>query len=204
MSEELIFKICVGDLAAYNNGFLIYEWFDLTKISYKELCEGVRQVLRKGYVAINKEDGYNEEWHIQDVSSNINIKVGEYSNLDKLYELVEIIQDVDFDKLSKVMEFQGYDIEDLLEYEDADELQSHLDDFYFYEANTLEDFGIEMFSQLYGEPEECVDKMNKSNRWDNNIVSLLARHFDYESYARDFVASGDYSKITDGYISYNG
>ena len=90
-------QICIQDLAAYNNGFLVFEWVKLP-VSEEELNEAIKSVLAKGEELC--KDGVHEEIMLADYESDI-IEIGEWSNPFKINEICEELEDLDDTDLKK-------------------------------------------------------------------------------------------------------
>lgn len=207
MPNELTFEVCIGDLAAYNNGFLVYEWVDLLKLSWEEVVEKRNRLLRKGYDLVVQRvwDGDysaippHEEWHIQDYSNNIGVKVHEYSDLNKLHTFAEMIMDYDHELLSKIGEIEGLDYKEVINGELV------IDDYNFIEAKDEEELGEIVFGEFYGEPQNIVSNIRMYDSNAIGVLDLIAKHFNYKEYGRQLVNdSGAYTKVKYGYLVHHG
>ena len=85
MTKTTILKIFITNLGKYNEGELIGEWLDLpaTEDEIDELMERI---------GIGEE---YEEVFITDYESDLNIKVGEYDNIEALNEMADEIASLD-------------------------------------------------------------------------------------------------------------
>ena len=90
------YKIYVADLAEYNAGNLVGQWFDLDEYSEPE----------KLLVAINKMLNGHEEFAIHDYE--LPFDIGEYTPLSEIYETIEIIEDNGTLALA-IIEAHGYE-----------------------------------------------------------------------------------------------
>lgn len=201
--KYLEFKVYVTDLAAYNNGFLIGEWIDLTLTTWEEVKERVNKILLKGHNAV-KNDGFNsnedydhihEEYFITDYENNINVSLDEYENLKSIYDKIESLEDlnIDIELLEKVFESGEKSFEDIDENFD-------ISDCYFIEALTPRELGEVDFIESFGEPYDFVNEIELRNERDRNGLKLLADHFNFENYGNDLLISGGYHRVTGGYL----
>lgn len=202
MSNGLSFEICIGDLAAYNNGLLIFKWVDLLDLSYEEIVEKKNELLVKGTQAVIETiyDGDSfmvyphEEWHIQDYSNNLGIQISEYSDLEKLCEFAEKIKDVNYDLLSKVYEATGFEIDEVI----SDEI--NFENYHFIDAENEYELGETVFFELYGDPVDLIDEVRIFGSGSKGILTLIAKNFDFEKYGSELIDSGEYTEISDGYL----
>ena len=202
MSEKLTFKICIGDLAAYNNGILVYTWVDLLTLNYEKIIETKNKLLEEG-TALVTEHVYegneslvhpHEEWHIQDYSNNLGIVVNEYTSLEKLCAFVDKIKPIDKTLLEKVYEAKDFEIDEVI-----DE-SINFEDYHYIEARDERTLGEITFNEFYGDPVELIENLTLLRNHSKGVLKLLAKHFDYEGYGRNLVHSGQYIKVTDGYL----
>lgn len=200
--DKLRFKICLGDLAAYNNGFLVYHWIDLLDTTYKDFLEIKSKLLKQGTkIVIEKVfDGDeslvypHEEFHLQYYSNNINVSVSEYSDVEKLYDFVDKIKDADVNILKYLFEYEGITINEILD----DEI--NLDNYSFIEAKDERELGEIVFNNYYDDPLDAVARFKEYNKT-KGFLNLLARNFDYEKYGRELITSGSrYIKVDYGYV----
>lgn len=163
MTNNYELKVYLTNLGRYNEGELVGEWVTLP------LEEDLQDILnRNGY------DETHEEFFITDYDQNVDIlKVGEYSSIYELSNMVEYIQsldDYDFTKLAAYIELEGnYNINILDDLEDI-----NLDDIYLYEDENMEDVAYNLVHDCYPEFFE----------------NQLSNYFDYEAYARDLSFDG--------------
>lgn len=119
-------KIALTNLAAYNDGDLIFEWVDLP-------CDDFSEVLNR--------IGNPEECFISDYECEIpHITIHEYENLDELNEIAEELDGLgsyELKALTAIIETDGSSVEDAL---------STLRDgrYFFYEADDFTEF-IDLF-----------------------------------------------------------
>ena len=199
--DKLRFKICLGDLAAYNNGILLYTWIDLLDTNYEEFLEIKNKLLKQGtkLVVENVYDGDDslvyphEEYEIQDYSNNINMSISRYRSIEKLYEFADKIKDSDVKILKYLFEYEGITIDEILD-EDV-----NLNDYSFIEAKNERELGEIVFNNFYGDPLDAISKFKEYNKT-KGFLNLLARNFDYEKYERNLVNASMYTKVKYGYL----
>lgn len=172
-------EICLQNLGAYNNGYLLYEWVELP-VSDKKLEE----VLDKIKVCHGDKKYYDsvgcpyEEYMIADYSG-FPFNVGEYDNIEELNEFAEQYGSFD-DTEKEVLEAL---IEDGMEIEDAVETVNR-HDYFYVEGNDAEELAENFLMESGGL--ECLPK------------ETLERYFDFDSYGRDM--EFDYKKTANGYV----
>ena len=96
-------ELCITNLGKYNEGFLIYERLELP---YTE--EELKKVLDK--IGINEE---YEEWFISDYETELDIKISEYENLEKLNDNISELMDLneDIEVINGIIGELGDDLE---------------------------------------------------------------------------------------------
>lgn len=166
MTKTNILKIFVTNLGKYVEGELVGEWLDLpaTEDEIDELMERI---------GIGEE---YEEVFITDFESDLNIKVGEYDNIEALNEMAEEIENLD--------EWELETLEALLTYfNDVDEALEKIENVRIWEGcdNMTE------VAEQYAEETGLLD----------DVPEDLKPYFDYELYGRDLEIEGTF-------IFYNG
>ena len=202
MSNQLNFKLCIGDLAAYNNGILVYAWVDLLKLTYEEIIERKNKLLKKGtQLVINHVyDGDpsmvypHEEWHIQDYGNTLGIAVHEYSDIEKLCNFAKKINAIDYELLTKVYEATDFDIDEVM----AGDI--NFEDYHYIDARDERTLGETVFNEFYGDPIDVIENLRFLGRGSKGILKLMAKNFDFENYGRQLIHSGQYIKVTGGYL----
>ena len=79
-------KIYVACLAAYNNGSLHGTWIDLEDKTTDEIQDEINAMLE------DSPEEIAEDWAIHDYEAFGEMRLGEHENLEKLVELVELLQ----------------------------------------------------------------------------------------------------------------
>ena len=152
----------IANLGKYNEGYLIGEW-----ITFPVSEEDLKEVLER--IGIN--DQY-EEYFFTDWENDygINFDFGEYENVDRINEVIEAVENLDFSELEllkAVCECEGsYAIDHIEEF--------NPDSYIFYEGMTLEEVAYDIVEGSY------YSKENK----------FLLNYFDYEAFARDLSFEG--------------
>lgn len=104
-------KIYLTNLGKYNEGYLVGKWVKLP-VTVEEL------------EAVKKEIGINqfyEEWFITDYESDIDgLEVNEYSNIEELNRISEMLEDLNEDEFDIVCALisDGYELEEAIEKKD--------------------------------------------------------------------------------------
>ena len=176
-------KVYITDLASYNSGALIGEWFSLP-CDEEELTLKIKQILTLGAKAVG--DRYHEEWFITDYEwEDVNLfAVEEYEDIYKLNSNLGLIEDATSHNL-KAIKFllengMATDVEDAV---------SKSGDVIIHENQNMEDMAYELMEELYG-----VDK----------LPSIISNNINYESIARDLEIDGNYFVIDDDIYEYVG
>ncbi len=87
MSE---YQAWYGDLAAYNAGYLVGEWIDMT-LDRKDIEEKIQEILKEGEELCGDETGgHHEEWFIADWEG---FEGCQYMSIDEIKEQVEFLQE---------------------------------------------------------------------------------------------------------------
>lgn len=154
-------KIALTNLAAYNDGDLIFEWVDLPCDDFNEVLERI---------------GNPEEYFISDYECKIpHIVIHEYENLDELNELAEELESLgsyDLKAIMAIIEIDGSDIEEAIE-------MIREGRYFFYEADNFEEF-IDLiiddgyFGEITDEVKEFLDYDKLTNYFQNNGYALTS------------------------------
>ena len=161
-------KVFLTNLGKYNEGYLIGEWLELPA-SQQEIDETMAKI------GINEE---YEEWFITDYETDIKgIEIGEYSNLHKLNEIAEELDELEEDAQETIqaMLLDGYTFNEALE------KASNGDYRIYYECYNMIDVAMEIV-------EECGDL--------NGVSEKIAIYFDYEAFSRDLEIEGNFKALS--------
>ena len=188
-------KLYLANLGKYNEGILKGEWVELP-LSETELEEamvniGVAHYDNEGnfvpYVIETDENGYEyvyEEYAIHDYETDLNISISEYSSLNDLNTVAEIVEDFELDQVNALLDGGVIDMKDLIE----GDLEEIMQNYGFIELeptmNEEQEVGYAYVDEICGGP-ECLSK------------EILERYFDYEAFGRDILLSGE------GFVSGN-
>ena len=188
-------KLYLANLGKYNEGILKGEWVELP-LSETELEEvminiGVAHYDKEGnfvpYVIETDEKGYEyvyEEYAIHDYETDLNIPISEYSNLDNLNTIAEIVEDFELDQVNALLDGGVIDMKDLLE----GNINEIIQNYGFIELeptmNEEQEVGYAYVDEVCGGL-ECLSK------------EILERYFDYEAFGRDILLGGE------GFVSGN-
>lgn len=152
-------QICIQDLAAYNNGFLVFEWVQLP-IGEEELQGAITKVLAKGEELCS--NGVHEEIMLADFESDI-ISINEWSNpfqINEICEELEALEEYELKKYKYLVDSVGYNHE---------EAMRHLDNCDLYENMNLKELAEQFIEEgLFG-----------------NIPDSIKNYLDYDAIARD-------------------
>ena len=188
-------KLYLANLGKYNEGILKGEWVELP-LSETELEEvmvniGVAHYDKEGnfvpYVIETDEKGYEyvyEEYAIHDYETDLNISISEYSSLNDLNTVAEIVEDFELDQVNALLDGGVIDMKDLIE----GDLEEIMQNYSFIELepnmNEEQEVGYAYVDEIYGGPEYLSKE-------------ILERYFDYEAFGRDILLSGE------GFVSGN-
>ena len=165
MTKTTILKIFITNLGKYVEGELVGEWLELpaTEDEINELMERI---------GIGEE---YEEVFITDYESDLNIKVGEYDNIEALNEMADEIVSLD--------EWELETLEALLTYfDDVEEALENIEDVTIW--SDCDDMAE--VAEQYAEETGLLD----------DVPDELKLYFDYDLYGRDM-------EIERTYIFYN-
>jgi antirestriction protein len=123
-------RIALTNLGKYNEGDLVYKWVDLPATD-EELAEAYRE--------IGISDDY-EEHFISDYEAPGGLRIGEYSDIDKLNELAELLEDIDIPETSS---FDMWDATDIINF--AHDLMNEgiVDNAHEYIDDIVDDEGLD-------------------------------------------------------------
>ena len=188
-------KLYLANLGKYNEGILKGEWVELP-LSETELEEamvniGVAHYDKEGnfvpYVIETDEKGYEyvyEEYAIHDYETDLNISISEYSSLNDLNTVAEIVEDFELDQVNALLDGGVIDMKDLLE----GDINEIIQNYGFIELeptmNEEQEVGYAYVDEVCGGL-ECLSK------------EILERYFDYEAFGRDILLRGE------GFVSGN-
>lgn len=165
-----IIKVAITNLAAYNEGDLIYKWLNLP--ATEDEIEEVYQAVKRSEL--------DEEFFISDYETCIvGLKIGEYESIEKLNELAEQFDELDeYDRLI----FEAYanytDFEEVLEKLNNNEL----DGIVYYDCDNMTDVAYQVVEET-----GMLD----------DASGYLKRYFDFEAYGRDLDIEGIFIKLDD-------
>lgn len=165
-----IIKVAITNLAAYNEGDLIYKWLELP---------ATQEEIENTYNTVKRSE-LDEEFFISDYETCITgLKIGEYESIEKLNQLAEQFDELDEnDKLI----FEAYanytDFEEVLEKLNNNELEGCV----YYNCDDMEDVAYQVVEET-GLLE--------------SIPENLHYYFDFEAYGRDLDIEGTFIKLND-------
>lgn len=166
MSNNTIASICIQDLSAYTNGYLVFEWVNLP-IDEDELQCVINRVLVQG-AKLCKEDSH-EEIMLADFESDY-LDINEFGNpslLNTMAQELESLESQELKKYAYLVNQVGYS---------HDAAISNLDDWDIYENMTMIELAEQFIDEgLFG-----------------TIPDSIINYIDYERIARDL--SMDYSE----------
>lgn len=155
-------RIYLTNLGKYNEGYLIGEWVTLP-VDDDELEEVKKRI------GINEQ---YEEWFITDYESDIDgVEVHEYSNIDELNELAEMLDGLeDYEiEIIEAMLSEGYSINEAIDKKD--------DCMIYYNCDDMADV-----AEQYAEETGLLD----------SIPENLRNYFDFEAFGRDMSFEGQF------------
>ena len=158
-------KVFLTNLGKYNEGYLIGEWLELpaTKQEIDACMERI---------GINEE---YEEYFITDYETNINIEIGEYSNLDELNEIAEQLEKLnkDDDIIRAILSYTN-NIQETID------IINRGDYIIYWDCDDMVDVAYQIV-------EECG--------YLNNVPEQVKMYFDYEAFARDLGIEGNFEAL---------
>ena len=174
-------KVYITDLEAYNKGHLVGGWYQLP-MNEDLLAESIENVLNEGK-KICEDEHNHEEYFITDYECEY-MEIDEYSNLTKLNEIAEAMEDMSEDEI-KIIKFllDNYLVPDIFE------AMAQRDDVRVYEDQTMEDIAYDYINECYNL---------------NDIPSIITDHIDYHLIAQDMEIEGNYYKVGSDIYEYIG
>ena len=159
-------KIYVACLASYNSGHLFGAWFDLKDFAdADDLRDAIeRDVLRSPKNPVNSVLAPCEEFAIHDFEAPKGVEIKEYSDLDELFEMNEVLSDDNGELILALKDHlgTGTSLQDAKEY---------------LEENHCGEFKSDI--------EFADDIAENSMGWD--MSTGIGRYFDSEAFARDLM-----------------
>jgi len=166
-SRNNVPKIYVACLESYNNGILRGDWISLD-LDYEYIQEGIRDIL---YYSESKE------WAIHDYECFGDYRVEEWSDLQEVYDIAQVIlHEPHGELIISVMEHLGSGTS--LEY--AKE----------FLENNYEGIHKDLGEYAYNYCETCSDL--------SAIPEYISCHIDFDAMGRDWDYSGDIFTISEG------
>ncbi len=166
-------KVFITDLEAYNQGNLVGRWHQLP-MNQDLLAESIENVLQEGR-DICGDSHFHEEMFITDFECEY-MEVEEYSNIDKLNEIAEAMEEIDEDGVKAIKFLMDNNlVKDIFE-----AIDSYEDSVRIYENQSMEDIAYDLI-------EECYSF--------ENIPDIISNNIDYEKIGRDLEIEGSYYKI---------
>lgn len=163
MNNEHTVTVYIANLGAYNRGYLIGKHITLP-IDGDKLKEEIKNILN-GKEAIDSRDFkgmVDEEYAIHDYETNLNINIGEYTNLWKLNEDLQELEALSEDDMDKVIAILDAGLDD-----DLMNIINEIDDYYIHsDVHSDSDLGHYYLD-------------------DENIPEYVTRYIDFEAYGRD-------------------
>lgn len=158
-------KVFLTNLGKYNEGYLIGEWLELpaTKQEIDACMERI---------GINEE---YEEWFVTDYETNINIEIGEYSNIDELNKIADELESLneDDDIIRTILSYTN-NIQKTID------IINRGDYIIYWDCDDMADVAYQIV-------EECG--------YLNNVPEQIKMYFDYEAFARDLEIEGNFEAL---------
>lgn len=176
-------KVFITDLAAYNAGYLVGQWFSLPTTAEK-LTEAIESVYRHGEEACG--DTNHEEYFTTDFewTDHEFFEIEEYSNLHEINEQLQQLEgktDYELKAIAFLLsEGLTQDIEDAI---------FKSDDVRIYENQSMEDIAYDLIQECYNIHE---------------LSPIIANHIDYEGIGRDLEMDGSYFEMGNDIYEYVG
>lgn len=156
-------KIYVACLSSYNNGLLHGKWFDLNDFSD---ADDLRDSIQKEVLDESPMQGKEniiEEFAIHDFEAPKGADIGEYSGLEELIEMNEILSDDNGEMILALKSHLGLD--------SLEKAKDYFDENYQGEFKSDEEFAWDIAENAMG--------------WD--LSEGIGRYFDAEAFARDLM-----------------
>lgn len=165
------FAICLNELSNYNNGELVYKWFDLD--SYADASEFWEAVNEWLAACPHPYGGECEEWNIADIEGIPSQFYGEYSfDAKGFYQYKELAAEIGEAELEAYLSI----------FNEMPETADQFNEKFFCKAEcSLESNGF------YGEIGHELAELNEIN---SQLPEHLASYFNYEAYGRDEYING--------------
>ncbi len=167
-TTNAIIKIAITNLAAYNEGYLIYKWLELP---------ATPEEIKNAYNAVKRSEN-DEEFFISDYETNINgLEIGEYESIEKLNKLAEKIDELDeHDRLLLEAFIENEGLDGALE-----KLNNNgLDGCIYYNCKNMEDVA-----------HQIIDESGLLESMPEN----LRQYFNYAAYGRDLDLEGTFVQL---------
>ncbi len=175
-------RVYITDLEAYNNGHLVGQWYQLP-MNEDLLAESIENVLQEGR-DICGDSHFHEEYFITDFECDY-MSIEEYSNIDKLNEIAEVMEDIDEEGIKSInFLMENNFVKDIFE-----AIESYEDNVRIYNDSSMEDIAYDFIQECYN-----LD----------NIPTIISNNIDYESIARDMEIEGSYYKVDSDIYEYIG
>ncbi len=161
MADDM--RVYIANLGKYNEGYLVGDWFSFP-LDYEDVKERV---------GLNAE---YEEFRIDD-TDNFPCEVSEYSSINELNAMYEMIEELPEEIVDSLDAFISY-------YGNLESVVEHKDEISFYpDCDSMEDVA-----------RYFVDELNTLG----DIPPSLQYYIDYEAYGRDLEISGSFIETSYG------
>jgi hypothetical protein len=176
-------KLAITNLAAYTNGVLYFEWFDLDENTENEtIQECIDRVLKRGDKLSSLSDSEeifisDYEWDEEEIFS-----VQEYSDIYALRDKILL--------LSELEPYQMKSVKFLLDYgivNDLNEAIEKADDVVCYENSTMKEVAEDWLEQCYD-----LDSM----------PTIITSNIDYDAVAYELSISGEFYEVQNNVFQY--
>lgn len=169
--HALIYVAC---LSAYNNGYLHGAWIDASE-GYEHVRDEITKVLSNSPM---RGCECCEEWAIHDLQGFGNYRVEEYSNLEELCAIADLMKECG-DR------FPDDVVSELINDYGIDGAKESMNDYFIGEFDSPTDLAYQ-----YVEDACLLDGVNKT----------VAQYFDYEAFGRDLEMGGDVFSVNGHYF----
>lgn len=159
--------ICLNELSNYNNGTLVYKWFDLEDFTN---AEEYNEAVCNWLETCPTVSGYPcEEWNIADYEDVPSEFVGDYSfDAESFYAYKDLTDQLEDSALAAYIDCFGSLPKDIEEFNDRFFMQTE------EKNDNCHGFYIEIAGYLIDEAGVL-----------NEVPEIIASYFDYEKYGRD-------------------
>lgn len=159
-------SIAVEEWELYNNGILLCKWFDSSS-SIEDIEEYVRNAKIENGLNGDDLELFCADWE----NDPLNL-VNENSNIEKIFEIYDEIDEDKIETLEFLTNYQGYSLEEALE---------NVDDVEYYCYDKMEDLVIEFIEQgLFGEG--VMNLWETNSNWIDLDAMERDLSFDYTQY----------------------